>query len=74
MDLFIQFDLSDAVIRAGGDDGDFAAVYLLDGDFIITSANEPPPGSRYIGHMAGAEGVYGSPDTLTVGDVRKLCE
>ena len=73
MDLFIQFDLSDATVGAG-EDGDFAAVYLVEGGFVVASAAESPQGSRYVGHMAGAEGVYGSPDTLTMGDVRKLCE
>lgn len=73
MDLFIQFDLSDAKV-GGGDDGDFAAVYLAGGDFIVASAGEPPAGARYIGHLSGVEGSYGSPDTLTIGDVRKLCE
>lgn len=73
MELFIQFNGTQFQIGEGRGD-DYAAVYLRDGNYVVASSEEAPEGAKYIGHLAGAKGTYGTPEVLTMEDVRQQCK
>jgi hypothetical protein len=74
MELGIRFE-EDFAVCPQSDADDHACVYLTtDGQFVVASTDCRPAGSRYLGPMTGAEGLYGSSEVLTIGELRSYLE
>lgn len=58
-------DFGDSVVFGAGDAEDFAHLYLVGKEWVVTTAHDAPEGATWVGGVMGEDG-----NALTLGEAR----